>query len=1163
MQRKYFGLYGSSKAWLLANLAREFPHIVLVVKEQKAVDDYLADFEFFDPETPVLRYPAWESLPFEAVSPPSDISSERFKVLNALQSEKKFICVTSIESLTQKILPRSNWSPYSFTIQNGSAHSREELKEKFLKAGFQETALVEEVGDVAIRGNVIDVFASTENNPLRIELEGQVISDLRTFDPETQRSNEKIEKALILPVREYLPIRDHKKLLDRAVERIKQRAQALETPPREVATVLTAFETATPIPGIELYQFLALDQKESFFDCVSADTLFIIDDEASSNQALDRFYDLIEERSERFAAEHILFPSIADIYISQNELHSKIESGSVFKLSPLELIEDNEQSKVEKIKYQTSSNIELITRLKTLVGSGRALAPLKQAIERWRRKGFDVAFVVGAQSRAERLQRALLSISVDAPLKRISGASWAASSRRDPVVVLEGHLSSGFSLEKEKIVFIAENEIYPEKSYRRKDSGKISVKRILNSLAQLQSDDYIVHIDYGIGIYRGLQHLEVEGVQGDFLHIDYADSRLYLPVHNISKVQKFFAAEGQRPALDKLSSQRWAKTKIKIRQSVISLAGDLIKLYASRSVSKGWRFEPYGAEDDRFADGFPFNETQDQLKTIRDVISDMAKDRPMDRLVCGDVGFGKTEVALRAAFKCTQHSRQVAVLVPTTILVEQHKSTFESRFADYPIKVAALSRFYSTNQNKETLEQLASGDVDIVIGTHKLLQRDVQFADLGLLIIDEEHRFGVKQKERLKQLKKQVDVLALTATPIPRTLHMSLLDIRDTSVISTPPHDRRAIRTYVASTSDTLVRDAILRELQRGGQCFFLHNRVQSIDVVAGKLAQLVPEARFQFAHGQMSETQLENIMQKFLKHEIDVLVSTTIIESGLDIPNANTIIIDRADTFGLAQLYQLRGRVGRSNKQAYAYFLVPKTQKLGLEAQQRLKVLQSLDELGLGFNLAIRDLEIRGAGNLLGKEQSGNVLSVGFELYTKILKEAVLNLKGEELSPFESVDPEMKLSIPAFIPEFYVPDISERLVLYQRLAALHSSEEADEILDEINDRFGELPFEVSNLVEVMRLRSLLRHYAIARGEISGSKLVLSFTSQSPINADKVFELVKKNPDKVRFSKNLVLSLALEPESLREAKEFYRLVENLLLSIKQSPVNNSNARVSD
>ena len=700
----------------------------------------------------------------------------------------------------------------------------------------------------------------------------------------------------------------------------------------------------------------------------------------------------------------------------------------------------------------------------------------------------------------------------------------------------------------ERLALISENEIFRERSYRKKVARKTNLKRLLSSLSRLIENDYVVHADYGIGIYRGLKHIDLEGKGSDFLHIEYADSRLYLPIEHIGKVQRFSAAEGQTPIIDKLGSTRWVKTKQKVRESIIALAGDLIKLYAARSIAQGWQYEPYGAEDDRFADGFPYDETPDQMKAIEDTIGDMSSDKPMDRLVCGDVGFGKTEVAIRAAFKCVQHQRQVALLVPTTILVEQHAQSMKERFMGYPVKIGVLSRFYSAAQNRETLASLASGELDIIVGTHKLLSRNVNFKDLGLLIIDEEHRFGVQQKERLKQLKTKVDVLTLTATPIPRTLHMSLLGIRDISVISTPPVDRRVIRTYIAHQDETLIRDAILRELQRGGQCFYVFNRIQGIDLITAELAALVPEAKICFAHGQMSEHQLEDIMERFIRRDIDILVSTTIIESGLDIPNANTILIDRADTFGLAQLYQLRGRVGRSTQQAFAYFLIPKAKKLGHEAQQRLKVLQSLDDLGLGFNLALRDMEIRGVGNLLGKEQSGSVLAVGYELYTQILKEAVFHLQGNSPRLVDTVDPEVKLGLNAFIPDYFIPDISERLVMYQRLSSIITSEEAHELREEIEDRFGPLPLEAKDFIELMRFRGLLRQFGITKGEVSKNRLLLSFSPEAPIDLPAVLSLVKQDSEKYRFGKGLILSVFLGEKPI-DPELLYDLAEDLLQSI--------------
>ena len=1161
MINSYLGVHGAALSWLTSKLAHSHGKVLLICKDQRKVEEYLSDLNFFEKEIKTCNFSAWDTLPLEALSPSSDISAARLDALHTIKTSSQFICLTSVEALIQALIPNKFFESLAFEIKLNSPAQHAELSKKFLSCAYKQVPLVQNIGELAIRGNVLDFYPYGSPRPIRVEIEDNIITKLKMFDIDSQRTDEDMERFDVLPVREVVDISAIADLdLETVKARLKDRAKSLETPPSELATVLNSLENNIEIPGYELLQAIAFEKLDTFFDYLHKDTHVIVESKLALEAEIESFLEIAADHEKRLSSEHRLFPETSKLYLNAQIIDEALKSYNLHYINHVKITGDEEEGKsdLKTVNINAISNIELAAKLKTLIGSGKALKPLRDLVNVWRGQDYRIAFIVGTEHRAERLKKALLELNLDADIRSKSGSAWLNSKLRESFVILIGNLSQGFTLNQQKLVFISENEIFPEKSYRKTQQSKTNMRRIMNSLSQLQADDYIVHTDYGVGIYRGLKHLEIEGMQGDFLHIEYADSKLYLPVHNIGKVQKFYAAEGQEPAIDKLSSSKWTKTKIKLKQDLVELAGDLIRLYSARSVAKGWRFEPYGAEDDRFSDGFPFNETPDQLRSIKEVIADMASDKPMDRLVCGDVGFGKTEVALRASFKCTQHARQVAVLVPTTILVEQHYRTFKQRFSDYPVKVAAVSRFFTKEENKATLEGLASGEVDVIIGTHRLLSKDVFFKDMGLLIIDEEHRFGVKQKERLKQIRKQVDVLTMTATPIPRTLYMSLLDIRDASLISSPPHDRKVIRSYVANYSDSLVRDAVLRELQRGGQCFYLHNRVQSIDVLTAKLKELIPEAKFEFAHGQMSESQLENIMKRFLSGETNVLVSTTIIESGLDIPNANTILIDRADTFGLAQLYQLRGRVGRSNKQAYAYFLVPKTAKLGRQAEQRLSVLQTLDDLGMGFNLAMRDLEIRGAGNLLGKEQSGNVLSVGFELYTKILKEAVLNVKGEELPAFEMVDPEMKLNLPAFIPEYYVPDISERLVMYQRLAMIQSYQEADELLTEIEDRFGTIPKEVAILVEVMRLRGLLRHFAAAKAELSGTRLLLSFTANSPVSIQKIFELVKKQPKTYAFSKNQVFAVNFhsseQVQRISDSMALFSTCEKLLKDIASKHV---------
>ncbi|MCO6430777.1 MAG: transcription-repair coupling factor [Deltaproteobacteria bacterium] len=1154
------GLYASSRSYLGAQLAQKHPNLMVLCRDRTQAEEIFNDLTFFQNERRVCLYPAWDTLPFEAVSPQTEVSATRLACLDLLLRKEPLTMVASVDALSQRTLPPKLLETSALELIAGMALRRADLIRQLRWMGYRPVSVVEQIGEAAIRGEVIDLFPALHDNPLRLEITSDTLIALRPFEADSQRTIGTLDRLRLLPVRETIPFDspDFADGLPEAIQRLKTRAKDLECPPSELNKIISALKEGAHLPGIELAIYAALEDPCSVFDYLPPASAVIVDDEIATRHALEQFLSFVKEREERFTREHRLIPEAVKLYLSEHELFQHVAGKRRYFFNSFELI-DSPTLHDKRLNFRSSSHIELTTRLKSKVGTGKALKPLSSHLAKWRSQGFRIAFVVGAKPRAERLQRALLEIEIDAPISELTGLGWASAGIRLPVTILTGHLSSGFTLEDEKLVFISETEIFPEKSYRRSGANKTSLKRILNSLSQLKAGDYIVHVDYGIGIYHGLKHLEIEGSQGDFLHVEYADSKLFLPVQNIGKVQKFFAGEGQSPQIDKLGSSRWTRTKVKVKRAVIALAGDLIKLYAARSVLSGWRFEPFGAEDERFADSFAFNETADQLRTIQEVLSDMAKDRPMDRLVCGDVGFGKTEVALRAAFKCVQHSRQVALLVPTTILVEQHRNTFAARFSDYPVKVGAVSRFYSAAENKKTLEQLANGDIDIIVGTHRLLQKDVAFKDLGLLIIDEEHRFGVQQKEKLKQMRKQVDVLSMTATPIPRTLHMSLLDVRDTSVINTPPHDRRAIRSYVATYTDSLVRDAILREVQRGGQVFYVHNRVQNIDLITAKLAEVVPEARFEFAHGQMSENQLESIMQRYLRREIDVLVCTTIIESGIDMPNTNTILIERADTFGLAQLYQLRGRVGRSSRQAYAYFLVPKFEKLGTEAQKRLEVLQSLDDLGLGFNLAVRDLEIRGAGNLLGKEQSGNVLSVGFELYTKILKEAVLSLKGDDELNMEAIDPELKINADAYIPEAYIPDVPERLLLYQRLAGLERPDDAAELYEEFEDRFGRLPPEVHNLIELMKLRSALRLYSIVKAEKSAEKLSLSLTKQSPLNHAKITAFARRFPERLRFTKSLNLVISLTEQESKVLSDLYAAVTSLLDQLKEDDPPNTSA----
>ena len=737
----------------------------------------------------------------------------------------------------------------------------------------------------------------------------------------------------------------------------------------------------------------------------------------------------------------------------------------------------------------TAPHTELAAAVKAHENRERLLDPLAARLRRWTGEGASVYLVCSQKERAARIAELLEDYGIESV---VSGRGFGEESFKSSLVkIIHGPLGNGFFWQAEKLAVVAEEEIFERRSRRR---GQKPVAGIfLNSFQDLHQGDFIVHVDHGIGVYKELAHLNAGGAENDFLLIAYQDGdKLYVPVDKLEKVQKYMGLEGQEPEVDKLGGKSWERAKKKARESAEKMAEELLDLYAIRQVGEGYSFTPPDHYFQEFETTFAFEETPDQVKAIEDVLDDMTSKRPMDRLICGDVGYGKTEVALRAAFKAVMDGKQVAMLVPTTVLAEQHHESFHERFEGFPVNVASLSRFKSAAQQKAILNGIKKGSIDIVIGTHRLLQEDVVFKDLGLLIIDEEHRFGVRHKERLKKLRTSVDVLTLTATPIPRTLHMALAGIRDLSTIETPPQDRRAIETYVTNYDEFAIREAIYRELSRNGQVFFVHNYVQTIQQMAARLAVLVPEARISVAHGQMRERDLERVMLDFIHKKIDVLVCTTIIESGLDIPAANTIIINRADKFGLAQIYQLRGRVGRSSEQAYAYLIIPGETLITRDAQKRLRALLDFSELGAGFKIALNDLQIRGGGAILGSSQSGHIAAIGYELYLELLEKAIKSMKADE-SQAEAIETEINLPVSVFLPEDYICDTDQRLIAYKRLATLADEQSIEDLAGEWRDRYGPLPETVKSLILMAMMRLLLKRLKVVRLDGDAENFILSF----------------------------------------------------------------------
>ena len=1109
----------------------------MIVADAQRGEKMCSDLRFFlTGELVVNSFFEWEVLPFDPLSPTTIVSAARMRALSDLVKQSPGITVASARALTQRILPVEVFRSHVIDLEVGMEISREAVVARFDSLGYVLSSLVEDIGQMAVRGAVVDIYPPGEPGAVRIEFFGDKIVSLRNFQPATQRSTSSTERVSVIPVREFFG-----EMEASAVNRLRARASELSLPRASILPIEEAVCSGSTWPGIEHLYPLVAPATATLWEYFPPGSLVFVSDQASVLQNADAYTELVCERAAAAESDGRLHAAPETAYAASEEFSSELAERVTHSFWPDSYVDASELSESERLSFESARsrqvflNTELHTKLAVSRITERPLAPLADEITKWRRKGFRVLLISELASRRKRLGELLSHYDVGSTEIDVSFPEWLqeSSSRMEgsDAALFVSPLTQGFRDEKRKFVIITEHEIFPETRRHRPAAGAGSVRHFLSSTSQLAENDFVVHIDYGIAIYRGLREIDVEGKPGDFLELEYAESaKLYVPVENIGKVQKYRGGHGVEPSLTKLGGKVWEKAKSKVRKNVVELAGHLLNTMAAREMSKGISFGDTDTHDMEFAAAFPYEETPDQKRAIEEVLGDMARERPMDRLVCGDVGYGKTEVALRAAFKAANLGKQTAVLVPTTVLADQHFQTFTERFKDTAITIGCVSRFCPAAQNRETIRRIAAGTIDIVIGTHRLFQKDVVFKDLGLVVIDEEHRFGVSHKEKLKRLRSEVDVLTLTATPIPRTLHMSLSGMREMSLIETPPVNRQVIRTYVANYDDQLVREAILRELERNGQVFYIHNRVQNISAVCDELRELLPEARFEIAHGQMKERQLEQVMHRFVEHKVDVLVSTTIVESGLDIANANTIIIRNADRFGLAELYQLRGRVGRSSRRAYSYLLIKDPNKLGANAKKRLAVLQSLDDLGVGFRLALEDLEIRGAGNLLGKDQSGHIGAIGYELYSRILKEAIEALKrirdkdSTDVSALE-VDPEINIGFPAHIPNFYIPDVGERLLLYQRLIAITSSDEARALGEEIEDRFGVMPQEVEHVLELMEFRALLCRAGIVSANYKESTLRFKFHKDCRLDHDLVRKLAAESGDELRLSPAMVFSL--------------------------------------
>ncbi len=1114
-----YGLSGSAAAYVIATAVRTGARTIVLVTTDVEwasiasadIRFYLSREELFDEplQDEVLCFPSSDALPYSFAGFESDVSLSRMACLYRLaESRAPRVLVTGLDALIRKVMPRAALRRTCFSLRVGEEMDRDILLELLDDAGYVRSPLVEEPGDFSVRGFIVDVYPALYPYPIRVEQVGDRIESIRFFDPTNQRSRNEVGEIHIGPIHMLVPDRESR---DRGLTTIRQTCEDRGVEKRVRQRLLEDFQHGIRFPGAENYLPFFFSQLECLTDYLPRDTAIVMPDADSLGRAFEDIEEEIFRGWEAAAGEGLPVPEPEALFVSREDLLRKIGNFRNVIASPLE-IEDGDRTGIRLVcRPNTDIRPELV-KSKTYDGG---MAGLVKRLESWRGDGAEVALVSHTQGQAHRLLKLLEPYPLNLDFRGKGFDQSNLTSEPTPGIRLYvGELSAGFRMEAEGRIIVTEEEIFGSRvraAHRKRAAGTL-----LSSLTDLVEGEAVVHEDYGIGIFRGLAKKEFEGVSREVMVIEYAGGDLlYQPLERLQTIQKFVAGSEAPPKIDRLGGKGWEKTKARVKKSIREMAKQLLEIYAKRSVSSRVPYSPLDETYAEFEASFEFEETPDQNKAIQDVLTSMDSDVPMDRLVCGDVGFGKTEVALRAAFRAVMDGKQAAILVPTTVLAQQHFDTCVRRFKDYPITVEVLSRFRSPAAQKEILGRVKEGKVDLVVGTHRLLQKDVTFSDLGLLVVDEEHRFGVTHKERIKTYRAYVDVLTLTATPIPRTLNLSLTGIRDLSLIETPPTNRRSIRTHVMKQSDEVIRDALLREISRGGQAFYIHNRVRTIYKRAAALQNLIPEGQFAVAHGQMAARDLEQVMLDFVRGRTNILVCTSIIESGLDIPRVNTIVIERADTFGLADLYQLRGRVGRSSVRAYCYLLTPPETLMTPDAIKRLAVIQEHSSLGQGFRIAMRDLEIRGAGNILGTAQSGHVGQVGYEMYLELLGQTVAEMKGEQIPP--KIDPEIALKIEAVIPEEYVPDSRQRMNLYKRLSRAETSTEIDQLEDEILDLYGKPPQETSNLVRLMRIRLLMKEVRITKLDYNGQDLVLSFDSETPVNPDLMISWVQRSPDRVRI----------------------------------------------
>jgi len=1120
------GLKGSSAAFFLWRTYQHRPRpMLLIVAEPRQAEALWLDLLFFREKAsvPVLYFPPYNIQPYKVLAYHNETAARRLKVLyTLLDAERAPIIVTTVGAFLKRLIPKSEIRDYAELLMIGEDVDRAHLVDKLVDGGYTHAHIVEEPGDFSVRGGILDVFCPLYRHPLRVEFFGDTVESLRFFSADSQRKLTEVEEAVVLPAREAV-LPDER--LAAIISRIRLQADEQQLPKHEARHLIGGLKEDRRFPGIESLMPLIYPQLDTLLDYLPADALVVDIEPADLEQAACDVLDRAQQHYQSAVHDQKLGIDPARQYFSWQEAGTLLARSRRLCLRQLPIGKPELPEGRRPPLDFTVHDIDLPARSFGTVGAGDHAAAFR-ALADWlveqMRHGLAVHLVCRNINQMERVTGLLEPYGIDFE-QTASVARREASPHK--VLLLEGQLSEGFQWPAAGVVVLTDVAIF---GARRSRTGKHSPRsdRPFLTFGDLHQGDLVVHDEHGIGQYEGLTKLHLNRTENDFLTIVYrGGDRLYLPVDRMGLIQKYMGVEGVTPVLDKMGGKSWEKVKARVKRSAERIAGELLKLYAARKVRKGFAFQAVDEYMAEFEGGFPYEETPDQIKAIEDIREDMASSEPMDRLICGDVGYGKTEVALRAAFISVFNGKQVAVLVPTTVLAEQHFDTFRHRFKHFGVQIERLSRFRTRAEQKAVLEALASGGIDIVVGTHRLLQKDVQFKDLGLFIIDEEQRFGVRHKEKLKKLRRTVDVMTLTATPIPRTLHLSLSGIRDISIISTPPEYRRSIITYISEYDDGLVREAVQREVDRGGQVYFVHNHVASIHRMADKIAALVPEARTGVAHGQMSEEELEQVMMAFHHREIDLLVTTTIIESGLDIPSANTILVNRADRFGLAQMYQLRGRVGRSEEQAYAFLFIPKESSLTTQARKRLKVLMEHSDLGSGFQIAMNDLKIRGGGTILGASQSGHIAAVGYDMFLQLMEESISELKGEAV--VQPLDPEINVPFSAYIPETIIPDLDQRLIIYRQLAKIKDPTDIPEMKAELEDRFGTLPSVARNLLTKILLKTLALKAGVQRLDLGSGRMTLTFSEQHQANPSGIVAMIQEAPRQFQLTPDHALSVQI------------------------------------